>query len=413
MQKERVILHIDMNNFYASVECMLNPSLKDKCVAVGGSEKERHGIVLAKNYKAKAFGVATGETIWEAKRKCKDLVVVPPTYEQYLKFSKLAIGIYSRYTDLIEPYGMDECWLDITGSSVFGTGEEIAEKIRQTIKFELGLTVSIGVSYNKIFAKLGSDMKKPDAVTVIKKENFKEKVWNLPANELLGVGSATNKKLKSSGIHTIGQLAEVQDEIIQSWFGINGIKLKRFANGEDDSKVSKQDYSPEIKSIGHGITTIQDLENSAEVWKVMLALIQDVSTKLRNHKFKAGGVSITIKTSELVSKEWQCKLEIPTQSGLLIAKACFDLFLKRYRWDCTIRSVTVRVIDLIDEEIPFQVNLFSDVSNVAKREKLEEAIEIIRFRFGKDIIKNAVLLDKLKLPDKLDNGVIMPTGMVN
>jgi len=214
---KRSILHCDMNNFYASVECMLNPSLKEFPIAVCGSQEERHGIVLAKNYKAKAFNVQTGDVIWEAKKKCPTLVVVPPHYEEYIKYSKLAREIYSRYTDQVEPYGMDECWLDISGTEqIFGTAEEVANEIRETVKFELGLTISVGVSYNKIFAKLGSDMKKPDAVTVIANESFKDIVWPLPAEELLGVGRATKRKLNDYGIKTIGDLANFNVDILQS-----------------------------------------------------------------------------------------------------------------------------------------------------------------------------------------------------
>lgn len=204
----RSILHCDMNNFYASVECMLDPALKKYPIAVCGSVEERHGIVLAKNYKAKAFDVKTGDAVWQAKQKCKDLVVVPPHYEEYIKYSKLARSVYERYTDQVEPYGMDECWLDISGTeSLFGSPEKVANEIRETMKFELGLTISVGVSFNKIFAKLGSDMKKPDAVTLIPKDTFKEKIWGLPAADLLGVGRATQRVLDSYCIRTIGDLA--------------------------------------------------------------------------------------------------------------------------------------------------------------------------------------------------------------
>ena len=195
MNTDRVILHSDMNSFYASVEMMLDPKLRGKAVAVCGSTEERHGIVLAKSELAKQAGVKTGMVNWEARQRCPDLIVVPPQYDQYLKYSKLAHEIYYRYTDLVEPYGMDECWLDVTGSGIYGTGKEIAEEIRQATKDELGLTVSIGVSFNKIFAKLGSDLKKPDAITEITPENYKEKVWPLAAAELLYVGPATEKRL--------------------------------------------------------------------------------------------------------------------------------------------------------------------------------------------------------------------------
>ncbi len=411
--KERVILHCDMNNFYASVECMLNPALREKAVVVGGSVEQRHGIVLAKNYKAKSFGIQTGEAIWQAKQKCKDIVVVPPNYDQYLRFSKLAREIYSRYTDLVEPYGMDECWLDVTGSTgIFGTGEEIAEEIRQTIKFELGLTISIGVSYNKIFAKLGSDMKKPDAITVLKKETFKSQIFNLKANELLGVGRATYQKLEKYGIHTIGELANTPDDLLKNWFGINGIRIKQFANGLDTSRVMANDFVSPIKSIGHGITTIQDLENSAEVWCVMLMLVQDIGTKLRKHNKKASGIAISIRNNQLATKEWQTKLSMPTQSSTHLAKTAFELFDQNYNWQYDIRSLTVRAINLVEEDVPIQVDLFTDTKTLEKREKLDLCIETIRFRFGKDAIKNGVLCQKLKLPQNMDTGVIMPTGMV-
>ena len=219
MDNERVILHSDMNSFYASVEMMLNPELKGKPVAVCGSTEERHGIVLAKSDLAKKAGVKTGMVNWEARQLCPGLVVVPPQYDQYLKYSKLARQIYHRYTDLVEPYGMDECWLDVTGSGVCGTGMEIAEAIRQTTKDELGLTVSIGVSFNKIFAKLGSDMRKPDAITEIKRDNFKEKIWPLDAAELLYVGKATENKLAQYGIHTIGDLAKTSPDTLRHMLG--------------------------------------------------------------------------------------------------------------------------------------------------------------------------------------------------
>ena len=408
----RTILHCDMNNFYASVECMLNPDLRDKAVAVCGSVEERHGIVLAKNYKAKAFGVSTGEAIWQAKQKCRDLVIVEPHYEQYMKFSKLAREIYGRYTDMIESYGMDECWLDVTGSRTMGTGFEIADEIRQTIKFELGLTISAGVSFNKIFAKLGSDLKKPDAVTCIAQETFREQIWNLPASDMLGVGRATEKVLTRFGIHTIGELAEAPDCLLQGHFGKSGMALKRYANGEDTSPVMRSDYVSPVKSIGHGITTLQDLENDAEVWAVMLDLVQDIGTKLRAHRKKAGGISICIRNNELHSREWQCKFGLPTHSPTFLARAADDLFRRSYRWELPIRSVTVRAIYLVGEDFPFQLDLFTDAQTLDKQERLDEAIESIRARFGKDAIKNAVLFQNIKLPEAKTVERIMPSGMI-
>ncbi|MDO5401340.1 MAG: DNA polymerase IV [Eubacteriales bacterium] len=410
--KERVILHCDMNNFYASVECMLNPDLRDKAVAVCGSVEERHGIVLAKNYKAKAFGVSTGEAIWQAKMKCPNLTIVEPHYEQYMKFSKLAREIYSRYTDQIEPYGMDECWLDVTGSSMMGTGFEIADEIRRTIKFELGLTISAGVSFNKIFAKLGSDLKKPDAITCIEKETFRERIWDLPASDMLGVGRATEKALSSYGIRTIGQLAAAPDCLMQSRFGKNGLALKRYANGEDRSPVMRSDYVSPVKSIGHGTTTLQDLENDAEVWAVMLELVQDIGTKLRTHKKKAQGIAISIRNNELYSKEWQQKFGMPTQSPTHLAKTAFELFQKSYNWQHPIRSVTVRAIYLVDEDSPYQYDFFTDVRTLEKRERLDQAIESIRARFGKNAVRNGILLANSKMTSEREVELIMPSGML-
>src|SRR5574344_2109906 len=258
---EKTILHCDMNNFYASVECMLDMSLRGKPVAVCGSVEERHGIVLAKNYPAKAFGVKTGEAVWQAKQKCKDLLIVPPHYDDYMRYSRRAREIYGTYTDLVEPFGMDECWLDISGGRYRKVdGEKTANEIREKIKFELGLTVSVGVSYNKIFAKLGSDMKKPDAVTVIPQDTFREKIWGLPAADLLGVGRATQRVLDSYCIRTIGDLAKTDPDFLNRRLGKNGIALWQYANGNDRSRVMNADFVSPVKSVGHGITTIEDLE---------------------------------------------------------------------------------------------------------------------------------------------------------
>ncbi len=409
---ERTILHSDMNNFYASVECMLNPSLKDKNVAVCGSIDERSGIVLAKNYGAKACGVTTGEVIWSAKQKCPDLIVVPPHYEQYIKFSVLARQIYARFTDKIEPYGMDESWLDVSGSTLFGDGLQIAEQIRQTIKFELGLTVSIGVSFNKIFAKLGSDIKKPDAITCISRNSFKEQIWGFPANELLGVGRATKKVLSLMNIFSIGDLACASEAVLQKKLGKNGVTLKRYASGLDNSPVAYMDDALPLKSIGHGITTIQDLENTAEVWRVLLELVQDVGRKLYKYHKKATGVAVSIKNNQLYTREWQCKLDFPTQSSSLIAKKAFELFSKNYDWEYPVRAVSIRSINLGSEKTPIQHDLFSDIERIAKYEKLDVTTESIRRRFGKHAIRNAVLLHNTKMPKDSECLITMPTGMV-
>lgn len=409
----RSILHCDMNNFYASVECMLDPALKKYPIAVCGSVEERHGIVLAKNYKAKAFDVKTGDAVWQAKQKCKDLVVVPPHYEEYIKYSKLARSVYERYTDQVEPYGMDECWLDISGTeSLFGSPEKVANEIRETMKFELGLTISVGVSFNKIFAKLGSDMKKPDAVTVIPKDTFKEKIWGLPAADLLGVGRATQRVLDSYCIRTIGDLANNDPEFLRRRLGKNGVVLWNYANGNDLSLVAKKDFVSPIKSVGHGITTVADLEKPEQVWPVFLELTQDIGHKLRVHGLSAEGVAIHIRDNTLNTRQWQTKIALPTQSPMIIAKTAFQLFEKRYGWNNPIRSVTVQAINLVPQDTPRQIDMFMDAAKQDKLERMEKCVEEIRRRFGKDSIRNGVLCQNLRLPPEKAE-ITMPTGMTS
>jgi len=408
MADERVILHSDMNSFYASVEMMLDPSLRGKAVAVCGATEERHGIVLAKSELAKKAGVKTGMVNWEAKQRCPGLILVPPQYDQYVKYSRLAHEIYYRYTDLVEPFGMDECWLDVTGSGTYGTGMEIAQKIRTACREELGLTVSIGVSFNKIFAKLGSDMKKPDAVTEITRADFKEKVWPLAASELIYVGRATEKKLANYGIHTVGQLAAVPPDILQGWFGINGLKLWAYANGADKSRVMHKDFVSPMKSIGHGITCTADLDDEEEVSRVLLELSQDVGHRLRIHDLYARGVQISVRGNDLLGSQFQCKLPFRTQLPSEIATAGFRLFQERYRWGTKVRAVCIRAIDLIPKSEVEQLNMFVDHTRRDRRERLEDAVEALRDRYGKRAITYATLLGDLKMPDDGRHSVKMP-----
>lgn len=391
------ILHSDLNSFYASVETMLDPTLRGKAVAVCGSTEDRHGIVLAKSELAKKTGIKTGMVTWEAKRLCPDLIVKRPQYDQYLKYSNLTKSIYKRYTDKVEPFGMDECWVDLRGSYGRENGPEVADELRWVIHEELGMTVSIGVSFTKIFAKLGSDMKKPDAVTVISEENYKEKVWPLPASELLYVGRATTKKLAVYGIHTIGDIAAASPDFLKQLLGVNGIALWRFASGLDNSRVMQQDFEVPIKTIGHGITCNADLLNSEEVWKVMLELSQDIGQRLRTHEFIARGVQITVKDNTLAWRQFQTLFEVPTQSPIEIARRAHSLFEARYDWRLPVRSVTVRAINLISASTPVQLSLFDDLERREKRERLEDAIEDIRSRFGNKAIFNACLLGDLKM----------------
>ena len=398
---ERTILHCDMNNFFASVECMLDPSLRSHPVAVCGSVEERQGIVLAKNELAKKCGVKTAEPLWQAKIKCPDLVAVPPHYDEYVKMSRLAKQIYLRYTDLVEPFGMDECWLDLSaGLRFIGTGEKIAEQLRRTMKEELGLTISVGVSFNKVFAKLGSDLKKPDAVTFIEKDNFRQKIWSLPASELLGVGQTTAKKLENWHIRTIGELARRPVDSLERIFGKQGVVLWRYANGLDDAPVLPECALPPAKSVGHGITTLQDLTNSEEVWRVILELCQEIGHRLFTMDQKARAVSISVKDNSLQCKMWQGQLKKASASPYLIAKRAFELFCASYLWQRPIRAVSVAAIRLDDADAPDQLDLFTPVEEHDKRERLDVAIEGIRSRFGNGILRNACLLDNPKMPSE-------------
>ena len=407
--EERAILHSDLNSFYALVEMMLDPSLRGKAVAVCGSTEDRHGIVLAKSDLAKKAGVKTGMVNWEARQLCRNLIIVPPQYDQYLKYSELTQSIYQRYTDMIEPFGMDECWLDVTGSrAMCGDALTIAESIRKSVREELGLTVSIGVSYNKIFAKLGSDMKKPDAITQIRREEVRDKIWPLDCSEMIYCGRATTAKLAKYGIHTIGQVAETDPSFLKHLLGVNGLALWRFANGTDTSRVMHKDFVSPVKSIGHGITCTADLDGEDEVWRVILELSQDIGHRLRVHELSARGVQVYVRGNDLLGSQFQCKLPFTTQLPSEIANAAFRVFRELYRWSSKVRAVTVRAIDLVPQTSPNQLSIFINAEKLDRRERLQDAIEELRGRFGKTAITYATLLGDLKMPDDGRNQVKMP-----
>lgn len=389
---EKTILHCDMNNFFASVECVKNPSLWGKPMAVCGSIEDRHGIILAKNYLAKAFGVTTGEPVVKAKYKCKNLITVEADYDSYIKYSSLARKIYDEYTDLVEPLGLDECWLDVTQSKkLFGDGEKIAGTLRERVKTELGLTISVGVSFNKSFAKLGSDMKKPDATTCIYNNDFKQKIWNLPASELFGVGSATYSKLKDCGIFTIGQLANAHPSMIKHKLGINGIKLIETANGRDLSPVISGNAVIEAKSISHGTTTARDMKNYDEVKSVIFALCEDIGHRLISCRQRAQGIAVYVRDCNLNHSQYQKKLVSPTDSYSIIAKEAFSLFLSKHNFSQPLRSVSVSAIYLCPENIPYQTTFFSDANNTERSELLDKTMDKINNRFGKDKIRYGLL----------------------
>ena len=409
---DRVILHSDLNACYASIECMLNPELRGKPVAVGGSAEARHGIILAKSQEAKVCGVKTGEALWQAKLKCPNLIIVEPHFDQYRRFSGYAHEIYLRYTDLVEPFGLDECWLDVTGSThIFGNGEKIANEIRETIKAELGLTVSVGVSFNKIFAKLGSDMKKPDAVTCIARNEFRQTVWPLPAADILGVGRSTAKKLESYGILTIGDIAKSEVSFLHRILGKCGDELWSYANGLDSSRVKSYDLAIPAKSVGHGVTCKADLVNADEVWKVMLELSQDISKRLKDSKLAAKAVQIGIRDNQLETKQFQAVIPFATQSAIEIAREGFRLFNTNYSWKHNVRAVTVRAIELQSEDSPDQLDLFGNCETHDKQEKIDNTVMDIRRRFGDKAIFNCCLMTEEKIPHGKNEVAVLPSPM--
>ncbi len=409
MSHERIILHSDMNSFYASVETMLDPALQGKAVAVCGSTESRHGIVLAKSQSAKKAGVKTGMANWEARQLCPKLTIVPPQYDQYMKYSRLAHEIYGRYTNLIEPFGMDECWLDVSQSlHGFAAPLDLADQIRRSVKEELGLTVSIGVSFNKVFAKLGSDMKKPDAITEIPEGSFREMIWPLPADEMIYVGRSTIRKLNYYGCHTIGDVAQSDPEMLKRFLGINGLAIWQNANGMDRSRVCDAGYAPPIKTIGHGITCVTDLNTPEEVGRVMLELSQDVGHRLRVHELAAQGVQIMVRGNDLGFQQFQCPLPVRTQLPCEIAVAAFQLFEKRFRWENNVRAVCVRAINLTPKGQPEQINLFFDHERYDRLCLLQNAVEEVRERYGKRALTYGSLLRDLPMPDDGRDIVRMP-----
>lgn len=380
---DRIILHSDINSCYASIELLHHPELRGKPVAVGGDPEARHGIVLTADYVAKRMGVKTGMALWQAKQVCPEIIFLSPRMDLYLRFSRMAHEIYSEYTDLQQAFGIDESWLDVTASCcIKGDGMTIANEISNRMKKELGITVSIGVSWNKIFAKLGSDYKKPDAITEISKENFKAMVWKLPAEDLLYVGRSTIRKLHKIGIKTIGELANLPTDILHSHLGKMGLILNTFANGLDESPVTAENYHAPIKSIGNSTTTPRDLENDTDVKIVLTVLAESVAARLRENGFKCRVVEITVRDNELAWFTRQRKLERSTNITKEIAAEAFRLFKANYDWNKPIRSLGVRGADLVVDTIPEQLDLFMSYEKREKQMKIDKTVDCIREKFG-------------------------------
>ena len=387
----RNIFHVDFNCFYAAVEMQRRPELRGRPVAVCGSQEDRHGIVLTANYAAKPFGVKTGMAIWQAKQCCPNLVVLPPDMREYIRISKLAREIYEDYTDQIEPFGLDENWLDVTGSlGLFGSPMAMAKEISDRIKFELGITASIGVADNKITAKLGSDYKKPDAITRIEADNYREIAYPLPVRDLLYVGPATEKKLNSLGIYTIGHLAQCPVDCLTYKLGKMGAVLHTFANGKDPSPVKRTDYAATVKSVGNSATTPRDLVSDEDVHLMLYLLAESVASRMRNLAARCMVVELYVRDTGLVSFTRRRKLAVPTCSSAEIAQAAFELFRANYHWSQPIRSIGVRGAELVEADAGVQTSLLDDDAKREKWERIDAAMDRLRQRYGYMSIRRAV-----------------------
>ena len=421
--KNRCVLHADLNGFFASVECFCNPAIRDKPVIVGGDEQMRHGIVLAKNEIAKRYGVKTAMTIREARQICPRLVSVPPDYDKYLKFSQIAREIYYGYTDQVEPFGVDEAWVDVTGSkSLFGDGKTIADEIREKLKKRIGITASIGVSFNKIFAKLGSDYKKPDATTVISRENYKDIAWSLPVSDLLYVGHATSRKLRAIGVHTIGELANLDVGILVSLLGKWGIVLKQFAVGDDSSPVKVMDAGNNIngiksekdveyiKSVGNSTTLPRNVETAEDMKAVFYMLSDSVAARLRGHGLRAAVVQIYLRDCELSGCERQGRLDYPSNISGELARRAMEIYEESYVMVKPLRTIGVRGCNLVSDRNPQQIDLFSQINRRIKQESAERCMDHIRETYGFESINKGIIYIDRKLTgiNAKDDHIIHP-----
>lgn len=389
----RIILHCDLNNFFATATLTENPTLKNLPVAICGDAKKRHGIVLAKNSIAKKYGVLTAETIWEAQRKCPDLIILSPNYNLYENLSKKVQSIYLEYSDKVEPFGIDECWVEITNYDMdFEKAEKIANEIRTRIKKELNITVSIGVSFTKTLAKLGSDLKKPDALTVITPEILKTKIWKLPCSELLMVGKSTKSTLNAMGIFTIGDLAISDETSLKTRIGKNGVMLRNMARGEDFSPVKSYYCKSKPKSISQSATSEKDITNSTEVFAAFLEFSEGISQKLKSENLLTETVGITVLTNTFESKEYRMPLTYPTDASMTIAKTAMAIFNKNECLTLPLRALGVRALNLKENIMARQLSLF-ETQNTDIEEKIEDNILIIRNKYGKNAIKRAICMD--------------------
>lgn len=387
---KRVIVHSDINHCYAQIEEMLHPELRNVPMAVGGSEEKRHGIILAKNDRAKEYQIKTGESLRDAKRKCPELVIVHPDYDAYTYYTEKIKDIYRKYTDRVESFGLDEAWIDLSHSQkLFGDGVELARKIQDEVYEAFGVTVSMGVSFNKVFAKLASDLLKHKGFVLITPEDFKEQLWDLPVEDLLMVGSRTRKHLNAMRIFTIGDLARCQRMVLSKRFGVIGGLLWDYANGLDDSEVHKTGYQRPVKSVGNSKTVVKDIESMAQLQEVFRVLSESIAARLREQHLKGRTVSIWLRSTELTGKG--CQKKLPQYSDLAsdILQAAMQLAAKLWTDECALRSVGINVAELSAAEVYDQLDLFSEPDARKKERSTEKVLYDIRLRYGYDACRMA------------------------
>ena len=411
---DRTILHCDLNSFYASVELLERPELRSAPVAVCGDPESRHGIILAKNEAAKKFQVKTAETIWQARRKCPDLVLLPAHHDKYRHWSRVINAIYERYTDLVEPFSIDESWLDITGSMHLfgGDGKAIADRLRREVREETGLTISVGVSFNKVFAKLGSDLKKPNATTVITRENFRSKVWPLPVTDLLFVGRASSKVLGQYGVRTIGDLAAFGREPLTELLGKMGGQLYDYAAGLEHSPVVPARELPSPKSIGNSITFRRNLVGPEDIRTGVALLSDNVAARLRKHAMRCTTVQVTIRDPDFRNICRQKRLDIPVCTSTELSRAAMELIRESWNMSAPIRLLAITGQNLVPEDqTAEQMDLFlaQTAPRREKREQLERAVDGIRGKFGKGAIVPAATVGE-DIDRPADHAGAIPPG---
>lgn len=409
---DRVVFHADMNNYFASVEELHNPHLRDVPMAICGNPESRRGIITAKNQKAKKLGIQTAETVYSALRKCPNLVLRPPRRQEYEDFCDKANAIYLQYTDLVEPASIDESYMDVTGSLYLfgGDAKRLADEIRERIHTELGLTISIGVSFNKFFAKAASDMKKPNATTVITRDNYKHILWPLPIGQMHMVGKAAEATLYQMNIRTIGALAEYDLCFLEKKLGKHGEYLFRCANGLDTSRVRAYDDVDEPKSIGNGRTFKRDLISREDIVTALSALADTVATRLRRHGLKCMTVQVTIKDPSLRVITRQQGVDAPTWLAADLSSACMQLIEKNWKIGSPIRLLTVTAQKLVHKDAAIEQTTFFQAERDAtqeRKEKLELAVDNLRKRFGSAVITTAAIVkNDLGIHEDYDEGLL-------